>query len=278
MTETVFVAAPLFHSSFASVRVHGRLSTQIFNLRLAFRKSRCSLTTVCARRLSSGSITLPMPKKSLAGLERAGALVNGDPLPLLDRLGSPGLTSLISEIAALQPLSVSSLTQLVESLEDYRDHCLVAVEWPAVYAAFHHASQGRVRELISLDHEFQMPPGFASFANASLRTGKLQLERLKPLRDQRLLQNYRKAVLADNAKGWHVVVYGLFLSLYSLPLRQGLLHYAHTILRSLVESAAGHCQFPENQVSEALAKLESSLPADLESLLSRHSHALTVAF
>lgn len=218
-----------------------------------------------------------MPKKNIAGLERAGALMNGDPLPLLDRLGSPGLATWLSEIAVLGPLTGPNQSQLLEYLEDYRDKGLVAVEWPAVVAAFRHASQGRVRELLSLDLEFQMPPDFAALARASLQTGRMQLERLSPLRDQRLLQHYRKAVQAGQAKGWHAVVYGLFLSLYSLPLRQGMLHYAQIILRGLLESAARHHQFSQVQVSQALDQLESTLPSALEILLAHSTPSLIVS-
>lgn len=218
-----------------------------------------------------------MPKKNIAGLERAGALMNGDPLPLLDRLGSPGLASLLPELAAFQSLTGPSQPQLLEYLENYRDNGLVAVEWPAVFAAFRLASQGRVRELLSLDLEFQMPPDFAELARASLQTGRMQLERLSPLRDQRLLQHYRKAVQAGQAKGWHAVVYGLFLSLYSLPLRQGMLRYAQIILRGLLESAARHHHFSQVQVSQALDQLESPLPSALETLLAHSSSSLIVS-
>ena len=43
----------------------------------------------------------------------------------------------------------------------------------------------------------------------------------RPLRDQRLVQRYLTAVEQGEAQGWHTLVYGLTLAVYSLPLRQG---------------------------------------------------------
>ena len=49
----------------------------------------------------------------------------------------------------------------------------------------------------------------------------------EPLRDERVVQRYLAAVESGEAHGWHTLVYGLTLVVYSLPLRQGLLGYAH---------------------------------------------------
>ena len=48
-----------------------------------------------------------------------------------------------------------------------------------------------------------------------------------------------RAILVENgeAAGWHTVVYGMLLALFSFPLRQALLHYAGSTQHSLLESA-----------------------------------------
>ena len=58
------------------------------------------------------------------------------------------------------------------------------------------------------------------------------------MRDQRVVQRYLQAVEGGQANGWHTLVYGLTLAVYSLPLRQGLLGYAHQTTRGFIYSAA----------------------------------------
>jgi len=53
------------------------------------------------------------------------------------------------------------------------------------------------------------------------RVGQSQLKRFRSLRDHRLVQRYLKAVGEGRAHGWHTLVYGITLSVYSLPLIQG---------------------------------------------------------
>jgi hypothetical protein len=57
------------------------------------------------------------------------------------------------------------------------------------------------------------------------------------LRDERLVQRYLSAVEFGQANGWHTVVYGITLAMYSLPLRQGLLHYAQQTLGAFANNA-----------------------------------------
>ena len=102
---------------------------------------------------------------------------------------------------------------------------------------------------------------------ASQRVGKTQLKRLRPLRDQRLVQRYLHAVQAGEAQAWHTVVYGLVLSLYSLPLRQGLLSYAQQTTRGFILSASGQLQVTRRQCQELMSELGSGLPVAVNQLL-----------
>ena len=84
------------------------------------------------------------------------------------------------------------------------------------------------------------------FASASQRVGRAQLQKLRPLRDERMVQRYLAAVEGGQAHGWHTLVYGMTLVLYSLPLRQGLLGYAQQTTRGFIHAAARGLQLKES--------------------------------
>lgn len=93
------------------------------------------------------------------------------------------------------------------------------------------------------------------------------MQKLRPLRDQRLLQRYLQAVEEGHAHGWHTLVYGVTLAIYSLPLRQGLLGYAHQTTRSFIYSAARSLELSEHQCRALFDELCVGLPSAIEELL-----------
>jgi len=97
-----------------------------------------------------------------------------------------------------------------------------------------------------------------------LRVGQAQLQKLRPLRDQRIVRRYLDAVTAGQARGWHTIVYGLTLAMYSLPLRQGLLGYAFQTTRGFIYSAARDLQLSEKECRALLEELSETLPAAVE--------------
>lgn len=117
----------------------------------------------------------------------------------------------------------------------YVREVVVSEEWPAVLQAWSHASTGRVKELLELDRAWGGRVGNRPLAEASFRAGQRQLNRLRPLRDARVVQRYLDAVAQGRAHGWHPMVYGVMLAVFGLPLRQGLMHYADQVLGGLVE-------------------------------------------
>jgi len=154
-----------------------------------------------------------------------------------------------------------------EGLSDYQSQILVPLELPAICRAHEHASRYEIRELIELDRQLANEPLLQSFATASQRVGKTQLKRLRQLRDQRLVQRYLRAVQAGEAHAWHTVVYGLILSVYSLPLRQGLLSYAQQTTRGFVSSAANRLRLAETECQLLVSEVCSGFPAAANSLL-----------
>ena len=165
--------------------------------------------------------------------------------------------------------SIENLPQLRRFLETYCAEVLAARDLPAIYEAFSHASRNEIRELIALDSSLGAANDPAPLVSSSQRVGSAQLKKLRPLRDQRIVQRYLQAVERGKASGWHTTVYGLMLSVYSVPLRDGLLHYARQVLRGFIQSAAASRAFPEREGQELHEELCLRLRPAVETLLSR---------
>ena len=153
-------------------------------------------------------------------LAPATADLLGDLHPLIEQLGSTdGLAALADAATSLPVRPITTAADLQLFLQNYHAKILHALELPAIQRAFHHAARNELRELIVYDRELAAEPLQQNFATASRRVGQAQLQRLRPLRDHRLVQRYLAAVEQGEAQGWHTLVYGLTLSVYSLPLR-----------------------------------------------------------
>jgi urease accessory protein UreF len=194
----------------------------------------------------------------------------GDAHPLVQQLGSAdGLTSLHALADSLRSQPVASLAALREFLRAYHERILLPHELPAIQNAFVHASRNEVRELIAFDLQLGTEPLLKDLAAASRRVGQAQLQKLRPLRDERGVQRYLAAVETDEAHGWHTLVYGLTLAVYSLPLRQGLLGYAHQTTRGFIHAAARSLQLTEAECRALFDELCAPLPAAVATLVGK---------
>ncbi len=184
----------------------------------------------------------------------------GDAHPLVAQLGTAdGLASLHTLAASLVARPITNLTALREFLRAYHERILLPHELPAIRAAYQHISRNEVRELIAFDQQLVGEPALNDFAAASQRIGRGQLQKLRPLRDERVVQRYLAAVESGQAHGWHTLVYGMTLVLYSLPLRQGLLGYAHQTTRGFIHAAARGLQLKEADCRQLFDELCESL-------------------
>ncbi len=198
----------------------------------------------------------------------------GDWHPLADQLGSAdGLAALGSVTASLRLAPVHNLPSLRHFLRNYQSRILLPVELPAIHSAHGHATRHELRELVALDHRLADQSILSDFAAASRRVGQSQLRKLRPLRDERVVQRYLQVVEDGGAHGWHTLVYGLTLAVYSLPLRQGLLGYAHQTTRGFIYSAARMLQLSEHQCRALFDNLCASLPEAVEALLTQQAAA-----
>jgi len=156
--------------------------------------------------------------------------------PLAAQLGSAdGLVALASLTAALNLPPVADFESLRQFIHAYHERVLRPVELPAVVRAFNCTSQFELRELVAFDQELAQCAELQPLAEASQRVGRAHLQQLRPLRDDRFVRRYLEAVDEARANGWHTLVYGLTLSVYSLPLRQGLVSYAAQTTRGFIQ-------------------------------------------
>ncbi len=194
----------------------------------------------------------------------------GDAHPLVEQLGSAdGLASVhaLADSLALQP--INSLAALRRFLHRYHECILLPHELPAIRTAYDHASRNEIRELITFDQQLSGEPASRDLASASRRVGLAQLRKLRPLRDERGVQRYLAAVETGQAQGWHTLVYGLTLVLYSLPLRQGLLGYAHQTTRGFIQSAARSLKLSEADCRGLFAEVCAPLPESVAAIIRR---------
>jgi urease accessory protein UreF len=194
----------------------------------------------------------------------------GDWHPLADQLGSAdGLATLasVSSLLALPP--VTNLASLRHFLRQYHNQVLLPFELPSIQTAHGQTQRHELRELIVLDLQLASERRLQSIAEPSRRVGRSQLQKLRPLRDERMVQRYLAAIEAGQANGWHTLVYGLTLAIYSLPLRQGLIGYAHQTTRSFIYSGASMLRLSEQVCRGLFDDLCSDLPAAVETLVRR---------
>lgn len=192
----------------------------------------------------------------------------GDWHPLAEQLGSAdGLVALSALSASVRVPQVRDLPSLRRFLKTYHEHILLPIELPAIQRAFDHTSRHELRELVEFDRELAAQAELKPFAEASRRIGQTQLQKLRPLRDERVPRRYREAVERGEANAWHTLVYGLTLALYSMPLRQGLLGYGFQTTRGFIHAAARSLRLSENDCRELLDGLCSGLPDAVEKLI-----------
>jgi urease accessory protein UreF len=204
-------------------------------------------------------------------------LVSGEPAewvgdwpPLAEQLGSANGLAALSEItASLRIVSVCNRASLRQFLRNYQQQILMPVELPAIRRAFDHTCRHEVRELIEFDRQLGNEASLRPFAEASRRIGQCELQKLRPLRDERIVRRYLEAVARGDANAWHTLVYGLTLALYSMPLRQGLLGYGFQTTRGFIYSAARFLQLSDRDCRTFLQELCEPLSEAVEALIAQ---------
>jgi len=188
----------------------------------------------------------------------------GDVRSLVAQVGRPD-----GEAAAPFPVAssrIDTVPALRAFLTAYRQDVFVAEEWPVIVRAHALASAGQARELIALDREWSVQARRQEFSGSSFRVGQRQLGKLRPFKDQRVVQRYLAAIEAGEAHGWHPLAYGVVLAVFNLPLRQGLVNYAVQTLGGFVDAVVHSRRLPERECSAVLDEVCAALPKGLPPL------------
>jgi len=207
-------------------------------------------------------------------LPQSALEILGDLTSLARQLGGPPAVGELTVAGGmLSGSGVCSLTTLQRFLSTYLTGVLIPHELPAVARAYGFAQCGAQRELLALDQQLRDVPALRLLAEASQNVGRTQLRRLRPLRGTRVVQRYLDAVERGDAHGWHTLVFGLVLSVYSLPLRQGLVHFAHHTLGGFIESSGPRVQISAADGQRLLAGHADALRDAAGSVIAQHSPA-----
>lgn len=191
---------------------------------------------------------------------------------LEEQLGSPDeATAISTEAFAASLINIRTPDQLREFLAHFQAKTIAQDELPTILRAYNHARQNEAREIIALDRSLK--DGFANeaLANASERVGRNQLRRMRGLKTERIVTRYWDAVYNKEAHGWHTVVFGVVLSVYSIPLRQGLNHYGHQTIRGFIEAGAASLRLRAPEVNELESNLLGAMPGIVERALEGES-------
>ena len=105
------------------------------------------------------------------------------------------------------------------------------------------------------------------FAAASLAVGREHLRLLKPMYDQRMVQRFRKCVVAGEARGWNPIVFGIFLSIHSVPVREGMVQFGTQLWSGFINSAQKSCHLPDAECTELLREYLDRLPGWIEGVI-----------
>lgn len=188
--------------------------------------------------------------------------------PLAAQLGSAdGLVALAALTAALNLPPIADLASLRKFIQAYHERVLRPVELPAILRAFNHTAGFELRELITFDQELAACAELQPLAKASRRVGRMHLESLRPLRDDRFVRRYLTAVDEGRAHAWHTLVYGLTLSVYSLPLRQGIVNYAAQTTRGFIQLGVAGLNYSEADCRALFDEVCAPLAADFAKLV-----------
>lgn len=196
----------------------------------------------------------------------------GEATALLNQLGEARLQVVEQAPSGIQG-GVRDLASLTRFLQAYRDATLLPLELPWVLQAWQHAERFQPRELIELDATLGRHRWIQDLATASRHVGRSQLRLLKPLRDLRLVQRYQAAVDAGQAQGWHPVVYGVVLSVFSIPLRTGLANYAQQTLHGFLRSSSRSLPISEESLRSLSQTLLAPVPERVNQVASGEAHA-----
>jgi urease accessory protein UreF len=196
----------------------------------------------------------------LSGEDVESQVILGDVQALGHVLGSPGQLSPPAAGAAPALRDIHCAGDCRAFVREYQRSTLLPYEIPLIQESHRRAARTEIREILRLDADPLHRHLTTELAAASRRVGRRHLEMMSPLRDERVIRRYLGEVEAGKARGWHTIVYGIYLAVYSLPLRQGLLSYAGQTQSGFILAAARRGRITEAEAAALIQEFAMELP------------------
>lgn len=192
---------------------------------------------------------------------------------LEEQLGSPeDATARSSSVFSAAVAQVTSAAGLQSFIADFKTAVLAREELPVILRAYNHARAHEAREIIQLDRSIENSFPSEALANASQRVGRNQLRKMRALKSERVVTKYWEAVHSKKAAGWHTIVFGVVLAVYSIPLRQGLQHYTQQTIRGFLDAGAASLKLRLPEINALEESLLADTPALIETALAAVNH------
>lgn len=185
------------------------------------------------------------------------------------RLGTGGMRGPAEEgiLGALDTSQIDSPKSLSIFLKRYSDRVLVPIEIPTITEASLMVGRGEFKELLDLDQRLAQRAEWRPFADASRWVGSCHARSMRGMKDHRTVWRYCEAIRTKQANGWHAVVYGVVLSAFSIPLRQGISNYCDRTLGGFVDAVALTRGFSSTEVIQLKAQFSGELAPEIDRAL-----------
>ena len=185
---------------------------------------------------------------------------------LAKRLGADGPAGPAEEgiIGAFDTSQIHSIASLSQFLAQYRDRVLVPIEIPTITEASLMVGRGELSELLDLDKRLGERVELAPFAEASRWIGSCNARSMRGMNDHRTVWRYCEAIRTQSAHGWHAVVYGVVLSAFSIPLRQGISNYCERTMGGFVDAVALTRDFPLEETRQLKEHFAAGLAEEID--------------
>lgn len=144
---------------------------------------------------------------------------------------------------------------------------IVRVDLPIIRWAYESAARNDANGLIALDQHLSTYPSQPGLRAASTRIGQQKLQGFAPLKGHTFLRRYHAAVESGQATGHNAIVYGIYLFLFSIPLREGLLSYGYQTLKGFAEPASAAIRLDHRQTQSLIEQLSANLTKQVEGSL-----------
>lgn len=160
--------------------------------------------------------------------------------------------------------AVADRRSLAVLLEALLHDTVARIELPVIRWAYECSVRNDAKGLAELDRFLSSLPVPDALRAASRKVGRQQLRNFAPIKGHKFLRKYSAEVDDGNASGAQPIVYGMYLFLFSIPLREGLLSYAYQTVNGFAAAAARSAHIELRSLESTVAAACADLPKLVE--------------